>query len=260
MGSIAELAAKPCKRVSVKSSAFSFPPILSLDSTNQQIASSEAAVGNMREKQKTFPVVGIHQYQGLFKVVPTSTSGFGEVFNVRLEALDVLDWIWLDVSRSNGTPTISSSNAPTQPDSYILAVLHQDASEIKTIDTYTLAMKTRELNRWTFSKKVDESALFMIPISVGGFILVSENFAEYINPSVSTVSCSTTFRPALFTTYCMIDESRYLLSDSNGIMYILALTLTPPSPSIHCTPLGVVIDIHPTPTDHRRVSPQTSRT
>lgn len=45
----------------------------------------------------------------------------------------------------------------------------------------------------------------------------------------------------------MIDENRYLLSDSDGVMYILALMLSPtPSsaPSIYCTALGVVMIFH----------------
>ena len=73
-------------------------------------------------------------------------------------------------------------------------------NEKKTIDTYTLNMTTRELVPWKFQKQVDDSALFMIPIDAGGFIVVGENYVQYLDPLIASMTCCTTFRPAYFTT------------------------------------------------------------
>lgn len=79
VGSVGEMAAKPCKTVSVKSSRFQ--PTVS----NTPLATASDVVASKKMVAKTFPIVGIHQYQGLFKVIPTTASGFGEAFNVRYD-------------------------------------------------------------------------------------------------------------------------------------------------------------------------------
>lgn len=114
----------------------------------------------------------------------------------------MLDWIWLDCSAgSSQTPTIASSSlVGSQPDFYILLILHQNINEAKVLDTFSLSVKNKELLPWKYHRKVDDSALFLIPIAMGGFILVSENYVEYMNPLVPLMNCSTTFRPTLFTT------------------------------------------------------------
>ena len=120
-----------------------------------------------------------------------------------MEPLDVLDWIWLDHTTSGNSQTPIIQSTPSngaQTDSYKLLILHQNINETKVLDTFALSVKSKELFPWTFHQKVDDSALFLIPIAIGGFILVAENYVEYTNPLVPSLRCSTTFRPTLFTT------------------------------------------------------------
>ena len=80
VGIVGEIAAKPCKTLSVKSSK-SLPTLFKthIESADEMLAAQR------KNAVKIFPAIGIHQYQGLFKVIPTNAYGFGEAFNVRYD-------------------------------------------------------------------------------------------------------------------------------------------------------------------------------
>ncbi len=73
--------------------------------------------------------IGLHLYDGLLKIIPVdSQSGLlgSEMFNVRLEELNVIDMCFL---AGCGVPTV--------------AVLYEDAKHARHIKTYAVAMRSK---------------------------------------------------------------------------------------------------------------------
>ncbi|KAJ3366338.1 DNA damage-binding protein 1 [Kappamyces sp. JEL0680] len=171
------------------------------------------------------PIIGLYQSHGLFKIIPTLAGGgatsFGDAYNIRLSALDLLDWCWL--STKNNEPTI--------------AVLHQDVREIKHVSVYRIDLK-KKVAVPSFTQKVDDGALFLIPIAMGGFLVVSEVSLSYTQHEAPSLSCTTSFKPKIINTYCMIDDYRYLLGDSGGNVYIAAIVSSPTQNKLYCSLLG----------------------
>eukprot|EP00850_Spirogloea_muscicola_P009452 SM000053S17409 [mRNA] locus=s53:248703:257116:+ [translate_table: standard] len=154
-------------------------------------------------------LIGLHLYDGLFKVIPIDSKGqLKEAFNIRLEELQVFD---IEFLYGCTKPTI--------------AVLYQDNKDARHVKTYEVSLKDKDLSEgpWMQSN-VDGGAGFIIPVPLplGGAIIIGEQTIMYHNGSVFKVI---PIRFFVTNAYGRVDPdgSRYLLSDSNGQLNLLVI-------------------------------------
>lgn len=155
-------------------------------------------------------LIGLHLYDGLFKVIPFDTKGqLKEAFNIRLEELQVLDIKFL-----YGCPK------PT------IAVLYQDNKDARHVKTYEVALKDKDFTEgpWTQSNLDNGAGLLIpVPLPLGGVIIIGEQTVVYCSASVFK---AIPIRPSITKAYGRVDAdgSRYLLSDHAGYLRLLVIT------------------------------------
>ncbi|CAK9232974.1 unnamed protein product [Sphagnum jensenii] len=155
-------------------------------------------------------LIGLHLYDGLFKVIPIDSKGqLKEAFNIRLEELQVLDIKFL---HGCSKPTI--------------AVLYQDNKDARHVKTYEVQMKEKDFGEGPWlQNNLDNGAglLIPVPLPLGGAIIIGEQTIVYYNGSVFK---AIPIRPSITKAYGRVDAdgSRYLLSDHNGMLYLLVIT------------------------------------
>mmetsp|Transcript_12957 Transcript_12957/g.36428 ORF Transcript_12957/g.36428 Transcript_12957/m.36428 type:complete len:1117 (+) Transcript_12957:258-3608(+) len=151
-------------------------------------------------------VVGLHLYEGLFKVIPLDGSRLQESFDIRLEELQVIDLKFL--------------HGFTKP---TLAVLHQDPKGNRHLKTYEIRDKDFTAGPWT-NPHLDPGARIIIPVPgrLGGAIIVGETSVEYSSPGNTK---RTPMRRISVQAWGRIDDNgqRYLLSDHTGMLHLLLL-------------------------------------
>ncbi|KAJ3288595.1 DNA damage-binding protein 1a [Borealophlyctis nickersoniae] len=168
-------------------------------------------------------MIGLHMYQGLFKIVPLAPgnkrAGSGKKqkpgdilspFNVRLEELNVISMAFLHAQHPKP----------------ILAVLAQDTKENRYLETYVVDQNVKDLQTWTLKQnQVEPGASMLIPVPLatgGGVIVVGEQTITYISETdIQTVPIT----PTVMKCYNQLDEEgmRYLLGDYLGNLYVLVL-------------------------------------
>jgi DNA damage-binding protein 1 len=167
-------------------------------------------------------MIGLHLYDGLFKVIPMDQKGqLREAFNIRLDQLQVLDIAFL-----------CGTERPT------VAVLYQDTKDSRHVKTYEISLKDKEFVEGPWSQDDVEggsSLIIPVPAPVGGAILVGETVIVYLNKHSGEPGGGAggggMIKKAIATTCANImacgavdrDGSRYLLSDSAGMMHLLVL-------------------------------------
>jgi len=155
-------------------------------------------------------LIGLHLYDGLFKVIPIDSKGqLKEAFNIRLEELQVLDIKFL---YGCAKPTI--------------AVLYQDNKDARHVKTYEVQMKEKDFGEGPWlQNNLDNGAglLIPVPLPLGGAIIIGEQTIVYYNGSVFK---AIPIRPSITKAYGRVDNdgSRYLLSDHNGMLYLLVIS------------------------------------
>ncbi|EFN59838.1 hypothetical protein CHLNCDRAFT_29381 [Chlorella variabilis] len=151
-------------------------------------------------------LIGLHLYDGLFKVIPMDErGGLQEAFNMRLDELKVVDIAFLD-----------GCAAPT------IAVLYEDTKEQRHVKTYEVSLREKELveGPWQQSN-LDAGASMLIPVPAsGGAMVVGESVVTFIAPGVVR---SAAIKPTLAYGQVDDDGSRFLLSDFLGNLYLLLL-------------------------------------
>jgi DNA damage-binding protein 1 len=154
-------------------------------------------------------LLGLHLYDGLFKVIPLEERGLGlgEAFNMRLDELKVVDIAFLD-----------GCAAPT------IAVLYEDTKEQRHVKTYEVSLRDKELveGPWRHSN-LDAGASMLIPVpGSGGAVVVGDSVITFV--SAQTVR-SAAIKPTVIKAYGAVDAdgSRFLLSDYLGNLYLLLL-------------------------------------
>lgn len=155
-------------------------------------------------------LIGLHLYDGLFKVIPIDNKGaLKEAFNIRLEELQVLDIKFL-----YGTP---------RP---VIAVLYQDNKEARHVKTYEVNLKEKDFSPgpWVQSNLDSGAGLIIpVPMPLGGAIIIGEQTIVYHNGAVFK---AISMRPSITKAYGRVDPdgSRYLLSDHTGVLHLLVIT------------------------------------
>ncbi|KAL6546328.1 DNA damage-binding protein 1a [Orobanche minor] len=183
-------------------------------------------------------LIGLHLYDGLFKVIPFDNKGhLKEAFNIRLEELQVLDIKFL-----YGCPK------PT------IVVLYQDNKDARHVKTYEVALKDKDFVEGPWSQNnLDNGAELLIPVPppLCGVLIIGEETIVYCSASAFK---AIPIRPVgyvdlllviceldgiiMLNLFCVLsiksitraygrvdaDGSRYLLGDHNGILHLLVIT------------------------------------
>ncbi|KAL1805820.1 hypothetical protein ACET3Z_028888 [Daucus carota] len=155
-------------------------------------------------------LIGLHLYDGLFKVIPFDNKGqLKEAFNIRLEELQVLDIKFL-----YGCPK------PT------IVVLYQDNKDARHVKTYEVALKDKDFIEGPWSQNnLDNGADLLIPVPppLCGVLIIGEETIVYCSASAFK---AIPIRPAITRSYGRVDAdgSRYLLGDHNGLLHLLVIT------------------------------------
>ncbi|CAN4082375.1 unnamed protein product [Withania somnifera] len=155
-------------------------------------------------------LIGLHLYDGLFKVIPFDNKGqLKEAFNIRLEELQVLDIKFL-----YGCPK------PT------IVVLYQDNKDARHVKTYEVSLKDKDFIEGPWAQNnLDNGASLLIPVPppLCGVLIIGEETIVYC--------CASAFkaipiRPSITRAYGRVDAdgSRYLLGDHNGLLHLLVIT------------------------------------
>jgi DNA damage-binding protein 1 len=112
--------------------------------------------------------VGLHAYDGLFKIIPMDQRGqLRDAFNVRLEELQVIDLKFL---HGGARPT--------------LAVLYEDAKEGRHVKTYEVNVAERDLEPgpWAMDDVEGGSSMIIpVPAPLGGALVIGETVVVYLN-------------------------------------------------------------------------------
>ncbi|KAK3137829.1 hypothetical protein QOZ80_5AG0361010 [Eleusine coracana subsp. coracana] len=156
-------------------------------------------------------LIGLHLYDGLFKVIPFDNKGqLKEAFNIRLEELQVLDIKFL---HGCVKPTI--------------VVLYQDNKDARHVKTYEVALKEKDFVEGPWSQNnLDNGAGLLIPVPapLGGVIIIGEETIVYCNANATFKAIP--IKQSIIRAYGRVDPdgSRYLLGDNTGTLHLLVLT------------------------------------
>uniref|UniRef100_A0A7N0V777 DNA damage-binding protein 1 n=1 Tax=Kalanchoe fedtschenkoi TaxID=63787 RepID=A0A7N0V777_KALFE len=155
-------------------------------------------------------LIGLHLYDGLFKVIPFDNRGqLKEAFNIRLEELQVLDVKFLFGCLK---PTI--------------VVLYQDNKDNRHVKTYEVILKDKDFVEGPWSQNnLDNGAEMLIPVPAPlcGVLIIGEETIVYCS---ATTFKAIPIRPSITKAYGRVDTdgSRYLLGDHNGLLHLLVVT------------------------------------
>jgi DNA damage-binding protein 1 len=171
----------------------------------------QADVGQLATIDPDCRLIGLHMYDGVFKVMPLDSRGnLSEAYNIRLEEQNVLDLKFLHGA------------APSKP---VLAILYQDSKGSRHVKTYEVNLKEKEFQEgpWTLPN-VESGASLLIPLPqpFGGVIVIGEHSIMYHNGAHPR---SIAMKTAIMRAYGKIDAngSRILLGDHTGKLYILLI-------------------------------------
>lgn len=155
-----------------------------------------------------YRLIGLHLYDGLFKVIPFDNKGhLKEALNIRLEELVVLDIKFLYRCEN---PTV--------------AVLYQDNKDARHVKTYEIELEDKKFVEGSWSQNnLDNSARLLIPVPLGGVIIVGEDTIVYCS---STTIKSLSIKQSIIRAVGRVDPygSRYLYGDNTGALHLLAIT------------------------------------
>ncbi|KAF6263102.1 mono-functional DNA-alkylating methyl methanesulfonate N-term-domain-containing protein, partial [Scenedesmus sp. NREL 46B-D3] len=175
--------------------------------------------------------IALHLYEGQLKVLQMeegpSLQMAPETFNLRLEELAVIDMAFLAAGSGSGSGAGSSAAAAAAAANPVLALLYEDNKHARHVKTYTLNLKTRELEEGPWSQaNVDagSSKIIPVPYPLGGAIVLGESVLSYFNTQHATRSAQIKPNTSI-QSWAAVDSdgSRYLLSDFAGGLHLLVL-------------------------------------
>ncbi|ONI11113.1 hypothetical protein PRUPE_4G088300 [Prunus persica] len=155
-------------------------------------------------------LIGLHLYDGLFKVIPFDNKGqLKEAFNIRLEELQVLDIQFL-----------YGCSKPT------IVVLYQDNKDARHVKTYEVALKDKDFVEGPWAQNnLDNGADLLIPVPppLCGVLIIGEETIVYCSANAFK---AIPIRPSITRAYGRVDAdgSRYLLGDHAGLLHLLVIT------------------------------------
>ena len=166
-------------------------------------------VGQICVMEPNMKLIGLHLYDGLFKVIPAGAGGslMTESFNIRLEELKVIDLCFL-----RGLPKST------------LVMLFEDNKEGRHLKTYEVNLREKDLVEGPWAQaNVEAGASRLIPIKTGGVIVLGETSITYL----SGHDFKAIAVPFMLVRTCEpIDDTRFLLGDDRGGLHVLMLEMT----------------------------------
>ncbi|KAK8792811.1 hypothetical protein WA158_004975 [Blastocystis sp. Blastoise] len=173
--------------------------------------------------------LALYLYIGVLKIVllPSSESNIVHSYNVRLLDINIKDICFLYPSSIPllHTPSLSNSS-PTysKPSSLTLCVLSQD-NHGTLYRNICILDPIKENLRKEFSYKIDDSRVSsLIPHSDGSLSIIGENTWQLIKGNtISRLSISLNGS----IVWDKIDDSRYLVVDNEGYIYIFGYSMIP---------------------------------
>jgi DNA damage-binding protein 1 len=159
--------------------------------------------------------IGWHQYEHMFKVVPTSAGNDSSAFNLRLLEDEVLDIVFLHGCKK---PTI--------------ALLSRDAENCVHVKTFAISVADQDMAAGNWSHHdLDASSVRMIamPAPYCGVVVVADQSISYVSGAHGEKSVSVPVDPMFVRAIGQVDEdgSRFLLGDHMGKLMMLVLDLEP---------------------------------
>lgn len=157
-------------------------------------------------------MIGLHLYDGLFKVIPIDSSGkLHDAFNIRLEELNV-----------HTIKFLYGCDKPT------IAILYQDTKQAKHIRTYSINLRDKEFEPgpWDHSNlDMGANVIIPVPLPLGGAIVIGEQTIMYFDGNTTSVI---PIKQTITKAYGIVDldGSRYLLSDITGMLHLLVMVHT----------------------------------
>ena len=155
-------------------------------------------------------LIGLHLYDGLFKVVPLEKDGkVQEAFNVRLEELQIIDMCFL---HGTSVPTV--------------CVLFEDGKQRRHVKTYKIILNRKEFVEGPWNQpNVESGASILVPVPTatgGGVLILGQQSITYHNGQ-NPISLSTPSVVWRASGKIDADGSRYLLGDHLGCLWVLVL-------------------------------------
>lgn len=170
--------------------------------------------------------IGLHLYDGIFQVIPITNQGklYQEAFILRLMEMQVVSMCFL--------------HGYQKP---VILVLAQDAYENRNLKTYEVQIEKRTLEEgpWVVSKAEKNAAMLIpVPEPLNGALVVGTSTVTYYNRDVAK---SASFRPVQMTAWGRVDDTRYLLGDALGMLYVVVIKHNGKGTvvGVHVEPLGV---------------------
>jgi len=168
-----------------------------------------AGIGQIGLVDPECRMLGMHIYDGFFKVIPIDERGqLQEAYNLRIEELLVIDIKFLYGAQE---PTI--------------VVLYQDTKSTRHIKTYQISLANADVKEGPWSlPNIEKSAemIITLPLPFAGIIVIGEQSIIYHN---GTTFSSLAIKPTIFKSYGLIDSTgeRILLGDHLGRLFVLVL-------------------------------------
>lgn len=158
-------------------------------------------------------MIGMHLYDGLFKVIPMDpvSGGISDAFNVRLNETGLIDLKFL-----------SNCSVPT------IGILYSDPFRTKYFKTYEILVSEKKMNEVLIQEHIDSSASMILPLPspLGGVLIFGDQKITYYDCKKDrSPPIATPIKKTLITAYGKIDNngSRYLLGDCKGKLHLLVL-------------------------------------
>eukprot|EP01038_Epipyxis_sp_PR26KG_P006417 gene6417-8834_t len=193
--------------------------ILEYDAINNRLITK--SVGNLKEKfgkdvelgQTLFidpdnKVIGMQLYEGQIKIIPIESK---EPFSLSLEYSNVIDLKFL-----------YGCARPT------LCVLYEDKRRCRHVRTLVLEINDRELSPgpWTHNN-VEYQASLIIPVNAPayGIVLVGSTTITYLNGTGNIQTIAMSHTQVTSFTRISNDGCRFLMGDSQGLLFVVNLKL-----------------------------------
>ncbi|PPD68341.1 hypothetical protein GOBAR_DD34788 [Gossypium barbadense] len=171
-------------------------------------------------------LIGLHLYDGLFKVIPFDNKGqLKEAFNIRLEELQVLDIKFL-YGCSKPTIVVLYQAKTLNFISVAMSLYMGDNKDARHVKTYEVALKEKDFVEGPWSQNnLDNGADLLIPVPppLCGVLIVGEETIVYCSANAFK---AIPIRPSITKAYGRVDAdgSRYLLGDHAGLLHLLVIT------------------------------------
>ncbi|KAG8190009.1 hypothetical protein JTE90_000108 [Oedothorax gibbosus] len=154
-------------------------------------------------------VIGLRLYDGLFKVIPLDKNMKElKAFNIRMEELHVHDMQFLH-----------GCSVPT------MVMVYQDA-QARHVATYEISLKDKEFTKGPWQQnnvEIEATTLIAVPEPLCGAVVIGQESITYYHGEKHIAIAPALIKQSVINCYCKVDDSRYLLANMCGRLFMLVL-------------------------------------